>query len=176
MSNSLVRYSLFSSAIAGSALVLTSITLFAIPASAGDATANLSVSATVANNCTISTTPLNFGSYEPSANLDITGTVTTTCTNGASATIMLGEGLNPGGGSTPTDPKRRLKDGGSNYLSYYLYKDNGHSDLWGDTTGTGLGINGTGSPEIETVYGRIPFGQNPVAGTYSDTVVATVQF
>jgi len=32
---------------------------------AGSASANLSVSASVANNCTISTSPLAFGAYDP---------------------------------------------------------------------------------------------------------------
>ena len=51
------------------------------PVSAASATADLNVSATVINNCVISTAALAFGNYDPvdvnaAANLDGTGTVT----------------------------------------------------------------------------------------------------
>src|SRR5512143_902396 len=60
---------------------------FGTPVSAATATANLGVSATVTNNCTISTTALAFGSYDPvvanaSTNLDGTGAVSVACTKG----------------------------------------------------------------------------------------------
>ena len=68
-------------------------------ANAATATANLGVTATVTNNCTISTAALAFGSYDPvvanaSTNLDGTGTVVVACTKGATATIGLGLGGN----------------------------------------------------------------------------------
>ena len=58
------------------------------------AAANLNVSANVANKCTIATTPLNFGEYDPVQNhlsspLDGTGTVIVRCTQGATANIGL---------------------------------------------------------------------------------------
>ena len=60
---------------------------FSAPASAATATANLGVTATVTNNCTISTAALAFGSYDPvvanaSTNLDGSGTVSVACTKG----------------------------------------------------------------------------------------------
>ena len=69
---------------------------------AATATASLSVTATVANNCSISTTALAFGSYDPvtthaSAPLDSTGTVVISCTKGAAATIGLNTGSNASG-------------------------------------------------------------------------------
>ncbi|MFM6025467.1 MAG: spore coat protein U domain-containing protein, partial [Dolichospermum sp.] len=77
----------------------------AAPAMASTATSDLTVSSNVANNCTISTSPIDFGAYDPisanaSIDLDGTGTVTVTCTSGASATITLGQGNYPGFGST----------------------------------------------------------------------------
>ncbi len=180
MTNNLVRHSLLTATIAGSALVVTS-TLLANPASAATATANLNVSATVPTNCSISTSDLAFGSYDPaganaSAPLNGTGSVTTKCTVGASPNITLGQGANSDTGSTDAAPLRRLKDGGSNYLSYSLYQDAGRTAVWGNTPGTGVGTTGTGVDVGLNIYGRISGSQNVPAGSYSDTVVATVTF
>jgi spore coat protein U-like protein len=150
------------------------------PALAGTATSNLSVTATVSNNCTSATVAMAFGAYDPvsahaSSDLDGTGTVTVTCTKNASTTITLGQGSNADTGSTDAAPLRRLKVG-SNYLSYGLYSDSGRSTVWGNTSGTGKAHTGTGTATDMTVYGRIPWGQNVPTGSYTDTVVATVNF
>src|SRR6266849_6295257 len=84
--------------------------------------ASLGVTASVANNCTISTLPLAFGSYDPvvanaSTALDGTGTVTIACTKGATTTIGLGLGSNASCSAT------RLTDGSGNYLTYEAYQD-----------------------------------------------------
>jgi spore coat protein U-like protein len=145
--------------------------------SAATATANLGVSATVTNNCTISTAALAFGSYDPvvanaSTNLDGTGTVTVACTKGASATIGLGLGSNASGST------RRMGDGATNYLTYELYQDSGRTTVWGNA-GAGL-LSPAAAPSKAarnfTVYGRVTSNQDVPAGTYNDTVVATVNF
>jgi spore coat protein U-like protein len=150
-------------------------------ADAATATSNLAVTASVAANCTISTAPVAFGAYDPvSANattvLNGTGTVSVTCTNGATTTVTLGQGANAGGGSTAAAPARRLKDGGTDFLTYSLYSDTGRTTVWGDTAGTGLAHTGTGTLTALTVYGAVDAGQNVPAGNYSDTVVATITF
>ena len=146
------------------------------PLSAATATANLTVSATVTNNCTLSTAALAFGSYDPvaanaSSSLDGTGRVTVACTKGATATIGLGTGSNASGSS------RRMSDGGSNYLNYELYSDSGRSTVWNSSSGT---LSPAAAPSKVardfTVYGRISSNQDVPAGTYGDTVVATVNF
>ena len=146
------------------------------PVLAATATANLTVSATVTNNCTISTAALAFGSYDPVAgnaasNLDGTGRVTVACTKGATATIGLGNGSNASGSA------RRMSDGGSNYLNYELYSDSGRSTVW--NSGSGV-LSPMAAPSKVardfTVYGRISSNQDVPAGTYGDTVVATVNF
>jgi spore coat protein U-like protein len=129
----------------------------------------------------LSPAPLAFGAYDPivvnaAGALDGTGTVTTTCTNGSAATVTLGQGANAGGGSTDAVPLRRMKDGGTNYLSYDLFSDPGHTTIFGNTDETGKDVTGTGGEVPTTVYGRVPPNQNMPAGTYNDTVVATVTF
>jgi spore coat protein U-like protein len=148
---------------------------------AGTATSNLSVTASVTANCTISTSPVAFGAYDPvSANasspLTGSGAVNVTCTSGAATKVTLGQGSNADTGSTDAAPVRRLNDGSTNYLSYQLYTDNGYSTVWGNTAGTGVAHTGTGTQTAITVYGSVAAGQNVPSGSYSDTVVATVTF
>ena len=88
----------------------------------------------------------------------------------------MGQGSNANTGSTDAAPIRRLKDGGTDYLSYQLYSDNGYSTVWGNTAGTSVAHTGTGTQTALTVYGSIAAGQSVPAGSYSDTVVATVTF
>ena len=145
-------------------------------AQAATATANLSVSATVINNCVISTAALAFGNYDPvganaAANLDGTGTVTISCTKGTTATIGLGLGANASGTT------RRMTDGSGNFLTYEMYQEVGHSTVW--NTGAGL-LSPAAAPSKAarnfTVYGVVTSNQDATAGTYTDTVVATVNF
>jgi spore coat protein U-like protein len=161
-------------AVSGMAIVAAG---FGSTASAATATANLGVSATVTNNCTISTAALAFGSYDPvvanaATDLDGTGTVTIACTKGATATIGLGLGSNASG------VIRRMKDAGTNYLTYELYQDAGRVTIWG-TAGGGL-LSPVAAPSKVarnfTVYGRVTSNQDVPAGSFNDTVVATVNF
>lgn len=144
---------------------------------AGSATANLSVTAAVGANCTISTAAVAFPAYDPvvanaSANDDGTGSVIITCTRGTTATIGLGTGLNVSAG------QMRMKDATTDYLNYALYQDAGRATVWGNS-GAGL-LSPVAAPDKNprtfTVYGRIPSGQDVPAGSYTDTVVATVNF
>lgn len=148
---------------------------------AGSATSNITVSASVSANCTISTTAVSFGAYDPivanaSTPLDANGSVTITCTKGAATTIGLDAGSNSAQASGTT---RAMSDGDSGYLSYEVYKDAPGSTVW---TNSGGGLYSppaapSKAPRTYTVYGRIPAGQDvPVAAAYSDTVVATVNF
>lgn len=151
-------------------------TLWVKPAFAGTATSNLSVSATVANNCTIETPSLPFSSYDPNYNASITGSILAYCTTGSSATITLGQGANAASGSTDASPSRRLSNGSGVFLNYNLYQDSPATVIWGNTDGTGVVINDTGTGAVKTVYGKIPSGQKVPAGSYTDTVVATITF
>ncbi len=158
-----------------SMLVLTATSAFS-----GTATSNMSVSATVSANCTITAGALAFGAYDPivanaSTPLPGTATLTVACTSGSPATVTLDQGLNPAGGSTNAAPLRQMATGG-NFLSYSLFQDNAYSVPWGNTAGTGAAYTGTGASGSITVYGQVAAGQNVPAGTYQDTVVATITF
>jgi len=156
--------------------------LSAAPVFAASTSANITVQANVAANCTISAGTVSFGSYDPavgnvSTPLDAEGTFTVKCTKGTAATIDLGVGAN-----ASVSTRRML--GGGDYLTYELYRDSSRSAVWG--TGTGENLNpyeadGGTAPNAGnrtvTVYGRVPAGQvNIGSGAYSDTVVATINF
>ena len=140
---------------------------------AGSATNNVTVSATISNNCVLSTGTVAFGSYDPvvtnnTAPLNQTGTFTVSCTKGAAATIALGNGANFNGG-------HRFMASGGNKLQYELYSDSGMTHVW--NSGNMVSYNSTTmAATTETIYGQIAAGQDVNTGSYSDTVVATVNF
>ena len=158
-------------------LFLIAFTVVSVPVFAGSQTANLSVTASVAANCTISTSPVAFGAYDPvSANavtaLNGTGTVTVACTKGAVATVDLGQGANY------LAPNRQM-NAGANLMIYQLYQDAARTQVWGSTvpTGTTQTYNSASkAPTNLTVYGQVPAGQNVGIGIYSDTVLATINY
>jgi len=154
------------------------------PGFAATDTDNLAVSASVSATCTISTTPVAFGAYDPTAGADLegAGAVTVLCTNGTAGYVTLGQGLNPDTGSTNDVPLRRMAGGagGVGRLGYFLYSEETRTDVWGNTPTTGLNHAGDGTSTVLDVYGTIPAEQNVIAGAdgtgYTDTVVATVTF
>jgi spore coat protein U-like protein len=141
---------------------------------AATATENLGVGASVSVKCTITTSAIAFGVYDPIVDnattpLDGTGTVSIACTKGATASIGLGNGLNG---------VRQMKDTGSNLLAYELYSNASWTTVWGNASGTWFTPVAAPSKAARpfTVYGRVASGQDVPAGAYTDTVVATVNF
>jgi spore coat protein U-like protein len=144
---------------------------FATTASAGTANANLGISASVAATCSLTTSAVSFGAYS-GTQIDATGTVTANCVIGTPWNI----GLGAGSGSGATTSSRKMTSG-ANTLTYALYSDAGRSQNWGNTIGTDtLTGTGTGATDSHTVYGRIAAGTVPAAGSYADTVIATITF
>ncbi|HEY6508719.1 MAG TPA: spore coat U domain-containing protein [Vicinamibacterales bacterium] len=144
---------------------------------AQQSSASLTVSASVTKNCTIATSPVNFGAYDPvaanaTAPLDGIGTITVTCTKGAASKV----GLSPGGNAQGTT--RRMTQGAAEYLAYELYKDTSRSTVWGDGIDTALDVPAAPNrnPRTFTAYGRVTGAQDAAVGNYTDTVLATVNF
>jgi len=159
-------------------LVAASGVLLCAPSTHADsATAVITVSATVKRNCLITTTPLAYGAYDPvganaTAPLDSTATVVLSCTKGTTAAIGLDAGANADGAA------RRMSNAANGFLQYELYKDTAHSDVWLNA-GDGMlqvGAAPSKDPRSFTVYGRIAGAQDVPVGTFSDSVVATVNF
>jgi spore coat protein U-like protein len=68
--------------------------------------------------------------------------------------------------------------GGADFLTYELYQDTTHTTVWGTGAAAGLTIVAAPSkaPRTFTVYGRVAAGQDVAAASYTDTVVATINF
>jgi spore coat protein U-like protein len=122
--------------------------------------------------CTVSTSGLNFGTYDvfSSLNDDITATINVNCPADTAYSIWLSSGS----GSFSS----RALTNGPQLLFYNLYLDPTHLTIWGDgSAGTAtFSGTGTGSNVATPVYGRIPAGQNAWVGSYTDVVTITVNF
>jgi spore coat protein U-like protein len=146
-------------------------------ARAATATANLAVSASVSQNCTIAApSTLAFGSYDPvvaneTTDLDAATTITVRCTRGSTG-VWVGLGL----GTNASGSTRRMGSGAER-LNYEIYSDAGRSTVWGDAALTGVSYTPASSaPATLNVYGRVAAGQDAAVGSYSDTVIATINF
>lgn len=141
-------------------------------------TANLTVQASVAARCTVSTTTVNFNTYDPTSGTptDQNGAVTIQCTKGTVATINLGNGSNFSGGT------RRMASqtvAPTEFLTYGLFTDSPGGTPWGTGIAGGTTRSYTAanaSPSSLTVFGRMAAGQDVSVDSYQDTVVVTATF
>ncbi len=141
---------------------------------AASSSAPLEVSAEVAANCQIAISNLAFGAYDPLAQhattqLDAAAAVTMLCTRSSRASINIDFGRNAIGAS-------RSLSGGTQNVSYQLYRDSGRTQEWRRGDGLQVVSKGIHKPQELTLYGRIPPGQGVASGVYTDVVTATVDF
>ena len=133
------------------------------------------------STCSVSTSGVSFGAYDvfsPSAN-ETVGNISVACTGlTGSSSAAYDILISTGGGSFTS----RLMSSGSHTLAYNLYTDSNRSIVWGDgSVGTqivsdsySLGLSQV--TKDYSIYGRIPAQQNAYVGSYSDTLVVTVNF
>ncbi|RRA50256.1 spore coat U domain-containing protein [Acidipila sp. EB88] len=144
------------------------------PAGAATATSTMAVSATVVATCSISTTSLAFGNYTGAA-LPGSALLTALCSNGSTYNI----GLSAGTSTNATVTTRGMFVSGTPavVLNYALYSNSARTTNWGSTVGTDT-VSGTGNGASQslTVYGNIPAGQFIAAGSYTDSIVATITY
>ena len=140
--------------------------------------------------CTVSSSGLAFGAYQPltfpgkltSSDVTSTAGISVVCTGivtGGSLTVSLGAGSYGSGDRISTRYMGNIAKGGA-YMGYNLYTDAGYATVWGNGT-TGALLNGSiptgASDQSLTVYGRIPAGQNTLkAGNFSDTLTMTLTY
>lgn len=132
-------------------------------------------------SCSVTTTSVAFGTYNPTALLDniSNGTVDVSCNGTLLQQVAFSVAISTGNGTFTT---RKLINGTSS-LSYNLYIDPGYLTRWGDGS-QGSQVASASytlavSPTIKslTVYGKLPAGQTTATvGTYSDTLVISVTF
>lgn len=129
------------------------------------------VFATFANTCRISATNLDFGQTPPpSSPLSGQSTITVQCPANTAWSIALDDGLNYSGGM------RHMTSNGS-YVAYHLYTDANHSRVWGTLGATVSGTTDANANAVNVpVYGQVPAQPTAVAGSYSDTIIATLTY
>jgi spore coat protein U-like protein len=152
-----------------------------IRAAAGAAflTVLLASPAARAGNCSFQTVgAVVFGSYDVFASgpVDTTATISYKCSPPvATPTIFISTG-----GSGTYSPRRMAGPSGTN-ADYNLYVDAARTTIWGDGSG-GTGFITAPDPIsgaqifTYTVFGRVPAGQDLVAGAYTDTVTLTINW
>lgn len=150
--------------------------LLAVPLLGVTSTGTVSVSGTVAQNCTISGSTLAFGPYNVLATSPLqanASAISVACTRGStSVTIGLNAGSNAAHASGTT---RAMSNGAGGYLSYDLYTSGTYGTVWSTSNTVSYSPTSLATTSF-TVYGQIPALQNVVVGSYTDSITATVTF
>lgn len=148
-----------------------------------------------ATQCSISTSGLSFGTYDPLAGYPAS---TPTTANGSARLdcrltgwdVLFGINVSVAlsTGSSGSYMARSLRNG-AEQLRYNLYTDPTYTEVFGDGSGStgiaqecfpGIFIGCAGgaasSPATIPVYGRLPGSQDVGPGSYADSLVVTVSF
>lgn len=121
--------------------------------------------------CTFTTAAVPFGSYNVLATSPAygTGSVSGHCSTNDPVTIALSAGNS---GSTS---QRYMKSASSATLNYNLYQTSAYALIWGTGTSAVTTTFGTAQQTL-TIYGMVPAQQDVSAGSYSDSIVATISY
>ena len=135
---------------------------------------SFTVQAQVTATCNLAVNAMSFGTIAGLTTAQATSNqISLTCTTGVPYTISLSNGSN--GGTSPTN--RYMISASNQKLSYGIFKDAAHMQAWGLTTGANTQAGtGSGTTQNLTAYALLPAQGNPSAGTYSDTVVVTINY
>lgn len=135
------------------------------------ATGTLSVTASVAAQCTTTATSMAFPTASVLTNaVNATATVSVTCNASTPVTVALDNGAT---GTGPTT--RQMKSGTTNAITYGIYQDAAATLPWGNTTGTNTRSLSGGTGTL-TAYGRVPAQASPPPGAYSDVVNVIITY
>ena len=143
---------------------------------AQSATTTFDVTITIESTCSIDTpaaTDVDFGSVDSTATgIEAQGLLNVNCTPGTDYQIALDAGSNDSGAGITG----RAMAGGGELVPYQLYRDAARTQVWGETVDTDT-VAGTGIGDVQEipVYGLVPSANFP-AGSYVDTVTATVTY
>ncbi|HEX5855126.1 MAG TPA: spore coat protein U domain-containing protein, partial [Thermoanaerobaculia bacterium] len=115
---------------------------------------------------------LNFPAYDPivtNAASPLNATPTTmsvACTNGVNPGITIPAGVHLMNGGIPAGT-----------LDYQLFADAGYSVPFATSLpGTLMGVAPSKAPRNLDIYGQIPAGRDPSVGSYTGTLLVTVNF
>jgi spore coat protein U-like protein len=136
-------------------------------AQAATSTATITVSASIASSCTITTGNMAFGAYDSGATSSATATIAANCTNGTPYNIYFNETSDG-----PVAGAYKLYAGGSSasgqssdFLNVVFGATSGFSNIITNGTTYTISGTGTGSSVDKTLYGRIASGQTGKSAT-----------
>ena len=141
-------------------------------------------SAAVTFSCTVSASPLAFGTYPAysAAPVTTTGTFTVTCTATGSGSATVSGTLSLSTGSSGQFATRTLR-AGTSVLDYNIYVSPAYSQIFGDGTAGTYDLTESGTVTAGQIYqvagalyGLIPARQDVAPGSYLDTIVMTVVY
>lgn len=153
---------------------LAATTLAMPPARAETDTADMAVSAEVVTGCTVTANPMRFGSlFGVTGSARMSAAIHLRCSPNTAYGVEMDYGQNRQGNN-----RRMHNPVGNRYLRYRIFADAAYSQQWDDRPRRQVsGNTGPTGMATLTAYGEIPSVTNLAAsGTYSDTVVVTVQF
>lgn len=134
-------------------------------------------------SCSVSASPLNFGSYSPfsASPHDAVGNVRVSCSLIGLVSVNVSYTIQLSTGSSGSFFPREL-GAGSQTLQYNLYTNSARTTVWGNASGGTAQVSDGYLLGLLTVtrdypvYALIPSGQNVPAGSYADTIVVTLNY
>lgn len=155
-----------------SIIVLATLALAVPMFAASQATSSVTVSASVAAVCTISTTTnLAFGAYDP-----VVANASTAKDETAPATVSVSCTKNTAGVVLDfASSSGTMANGGTN-LNFNLFQDSAHGTPFGSGVAGVAMTFGSKAAQAVDIYGQIPANQDVPAGAYSGTVTARVNY
>lgn len=135
-----------------------------------------------AAGCSIAASSLLFGPYDTLSlvPVDSVGTLTVSCSGSPGEAVSYRIGVSAGGSGSAA--ARRLRGPGAWALDYNLFTNGARTLVWGDGAAGSLyvadtlSLTGGAQQRSHPVYGRIFPRQNVGPGTYTDTLVVTLEF
>ena len=145
----------------------------------------VSAQAAVTVTCSVTAGNIAFGLYSPLSTTSnaTTGALKITCTGSGSGSKTITAALSLSTGSSGNYTSRTMKSG-VNSLNYNIYWSTAYNQVMGDGSGGSFAgttnaftvTAGGTSTATGTMYGLIPSLQDVAPGTYSDTILVTVDY
>lgn len=137
-------------------------------------------------DCSVAVTGVAFGVYDVAltAPTDATGNLTVRCTHEGRAATRANYTVELSTGGSGSYAQRQMRSG-TDVLAYNLFDSATYTRVWGNGTGGTGRVAGSllvnpGHFElnqiVHPIYGRIPAQQAVGTGSYSDTILVTLEF
>jgi spore coat protein U-like protein len=149
---------------------------------AASSTGNLTVTANIQPACTVSASPMAFGTVVPGTNKDTVAVISSNCTAGTTYTVDIGNGINSIATGGTGGEFRRQMAAGTHFLPYVIYIDATRATA---IDASAVALNnlltttvGDGLEKTTSIFGRVVGAESTVntAGSYVDTVLLTIAF